>query len=168
MIVVEAGVPAVHHDPEVGFEALRIVEMVDYRFGYPGVVGKVAAGSAERDDGVCGCVAVPENEAGHDKVLSGEAQIRAAGNDDLSPGFRGQGNRLAGAAMPGKENLKIAPDAIGEDDGIAGLGRLHRGAVLLLVADENFGAPGLIRGKYNRDQRQGEEFAERVSHRLRY
>ena len=154
VVVIEAVVPAVHHHPEIGLVTLRVIEPVDDGFGHARVVGRVAAGAAEGDHRVGGCMAVPEDQSGYDQVLSSHAQVGLTGDENLAPGFGRQRDRLFGCAEPGEEDFEITPCAVGKHDRIAGLEVVDGVLELVLGTDkQRLGKPCMAQHEGQRGQR---------------
>ena len=87
-------------------------------------------------------------------MLAGEAQVGLAGQDHAARRLGGQRDRPLGRAPAFEHNLEIAPGAVGEHDLVAGGEGARRGAIGVLVADED--ALGGGRRGQRQDHRKGQ------------
>ncbi len=153
VVVIEAVVLAVHHDPVIGLVALRVVEPVDDGLGHARVVRVVTTGAPEGDHRVGGCVTVPEDQSGHDEIFSGHAQVGLPCDEDFPLRFGCQGDRSVGCAEAGEEDFEIPPFPAGQQDRIAGLKVVDGVLEFVLGMDkQRFGEPCLAQHEGQHDQ----------------
>ena len=63
-----------------------------------------------------------------------QSQVRLTGENDLTLGLRREGDRLRRGTGADEQRLKIAPFAVGKQDGVAGFRRLDRRVALPIAA----------------------------------
>src|SRR5690606_6957319 len=121
MRVIDAVVGAVYRDPDILGAPVGLAEAVDDDLGNACVAREQLRIAAEADDFARRTGAALEDESGDHKVAAAEAKVRGASEQHFALGLCGEGDRRLGSACAGEYKLRVAPFAIAQDNGIAGL-----------------------------------------------
>ena len=80
-----------------------------------------------------------EDQARDDEILASQAKVRLARDQHLSLGLSRQRDRSLGRAFANKQDFKVTPLSVRQDNRVAGLQGLDRVPVLLLRRDPDLG-----------------------------
>ena len=157
VIVVEPVVVAVQRHPVIGRAAIRFVEAVDHHGRHPALDGAAVAGSAEGHHLARRRPAVSEHQIRDHQLAPRHPQVRLPRQDHAAGRLRRQGDRLALQALGVEYDLEIAPDPVGQDDGVPRTGGARGALIFILGPDQGRGSGKGRSGPQQNDRRGGRQ-----------
>ena len=99
IVMIETILFPVNTYPVIGFEALRVVVVVDHAFRNPAVVAEVAFVLAKRDDLADGSITILKDQSLYDQVFPGHPQVGLPFQGNFSFFLYAQSDRRLGRSF---------------------------------------------------------------------